>query len=70
MTVKRYGLPPGRGPWVRVVAAVLAAALVASMGYSALVLLAAPGWTVLLLLIAVIGLLVGLLGSGPGRPGR
>lgn len=63
-------MPPGRGPWVRVVAAVLAAALVASFGYSALSLLAAPGWAVLLLLIGVIGLLVGLLASGSDEPGR
>jgi hypothetical protein len=65
--MRRYGMPPARAPWVRVVAAVLAAALVASMGYSALALLAAPGWAVLLLLVGVIGLLVGLLAGDTGR---
>jgi hypothetical protein len=63
-------MPAGRGPWVRVVAAVLAVALVASLGYSALALLAAPGWTVLLLLIGAIALLVGLLAGGSDQPGR
>lgn len=67
---RRYGLPSGRAAWVRAVAAVLAAALVASVGYSALSLLSAPGWTAALLLIGVAGLLFGLLGSGPDRPGR
>ncbi len=67
---RRYGLPPGRATWVRVVAAILAAALVATMGYSALSLLSAPGWTVVLLLIGVVGLLIGLLSSGADQPGR
>ncbi|MPZ64073.1 MAG: hypothetical protein GEU83_00610 [Pseudonocardiaceae bacterium] len=67
---RRYGLPSGRAAWVRVTAAVLAAALVASMGYSALALLSAPGWTVALLLIGVIGMLIGLLSSGADQPGR
>lgn len=67
---RRYGLPSGRAAWVRVVAALLAAALVASVGYSALSLLAAPGWTVALLLIGVIALLVGLVSGGPDQSGR
>ncbi|MDQ3150462.1 MAG: hypothetical protein M3R63_01640 [Actinomycetota bacterium] len=40
----RYGMPSGRAPWVRVVAGVTAVALVASLGYSALALVAAPSW--------------------------
>lgn len=65
---RRYGLPSGRAAWVRVTAAVLAAALVASMGISALSLLGGPGWTMALLLVGVIGLLIGLLGSGTDQP--
>ncbi len=67
---RRYGLPSGRAAWVRVVAALLAAALVASIGSLALSLLAAPGWTMVLLLIGVVGLLIGLLSSGSDQPGR
>jgi hypothetical protein len=49
-----------------VVAAVTAVALAASLGYSALTLVAAPGWAGWLLLVGAVGLLVGLLARGPG----
>ena len=60
--MRRYGMPPERATWVRVVAAVTAA----SLGYSALTLVAAPGWAGWLLLVGAVGLLVGLLARGPG----
>ncbi|MDQ3885769.1 MAG: hypothetical protein M3308_01815 [Actinomycetota bacterium] len=63
----RFGMPPGRATWVRVVAAVTAVALVASLGYSALALVAAPGWTGWLLLVGAFGLLVGLLARDSGE---
>jgi hypothetical protein len=62
----RYGMPPGRAAWVRVVAAVTAVALATSLGYSALALVAAPGWAGWLLLVGAFGLLVGLLARDPG----
>ncbi len=62
----RYGMPSGRATWVRVVAAVVAVALAASLGYSALALVAAPGWVGWLLLVGALGLLVGLLVRDPG----
>lgn len=63
-------MPSSRAAWVRVTAAVLAAVLVASMGFSALTLVSAPGWTVALLLIGVVGLLIGVVSSGTDQPGR
>ncbi len=48
------------------VAAVTAVALPASLGYSALALVAAPGWAGWLLLVGAFGLLVGLLARAPG----
>ncbi len=62
----RYGMPSGRAPWVRVVAAVTAVALVASLGYSALAVLAAPSWAGWVLLVGVFGLLVGILSRNDG----
>ncbi|MDQ3601774.1 MAG: hypothetical protein M3408_11120 [Actinomycetota bacterium] len=64
--MRRYGMPPERATWVRVVAAVTAVALAASLGYSALALVAAPGWAGWLLLVGAFGLLVGLLARAPG----
>ncbi len=64
--MRRYGMPPERATWVRVVAAVTAVALAASLGYSALALVAAPGWAGWLLLVGAVGLLVGLLARNPG----
>lgn len=64
--MRRYGMPPGRTTWVRVVAAVTAVALAVSLGYSALALVAAPGWAGWLLLVGALGLLVGLLARDPG----
>ncbi|HYZ09337.1 MAG TPA: hypothetical protein VE709_12285 [Pseudonocardiaceae bacterium] len=63
----RYNMPPGRATWVRVVAAVTAVALAVSLGYSALALVAAPGWVGWLLLVGAFGLLVGLLVRDSGE---
>lgn len=60
-------MPSARAPWVRVLAAVTAVALAASLGYSALALIAAPAWIGWVLLVGVLGLLVGLLVRGPER---
>lgn len=65
--MSRFGMPSGRAPWVRVMAAVTVVALVGSLGYSALALIAAPAWTGWVLLVGVLGLLIGLLVREPER---
>ena len=51
----------GSGGWVRVVALLAVVAMVASVGYSALVTVDAPTWLVFLLAALLLGLPIGLL---------
>ena len=61
--MRRYGMPSGNTGWVRAVALLAIVAMVASLGYSALVLVQAPTWLVLVLVALLVGLLFWLLGS-------
>lgn len=68
---RSHGMPPGRGPWVRAVAVLAVVALVASLGYSALVMLGAPTWAVLVVVALVLAVPAVALGGGPfGGSGR
>lgn len=63
-----HGMPPGRGPWVRVVALLAVVALVLTVGYTTLAVLAAPSWALwLAVLLAVIIGIVLFNAQGSGR---
>ncbi|MGH4006895.1 MAG: hypothetical protein ACRDTH_01770 [Pseudonocardiaceae bacterium] len=59
--MRRYGMPSSNAGWVRAVAMLAVVAMVASLGYSALVLVQAPAWLVLVLVVLLVGLLLWLL---------
>ncbi|MDQ4094253.1 MAG: hypothetical protein M3143_12925 [Actinomycetota bacterium] len=63
----RYGMPSGNAGCVRAVALLAVVAMVASVGYSALAVLQAPTWLVLLIVALLVGLLYWLLGSNEDR---
>ncbi|MGH3944595.1 MAG: hypothetical protein ACRDRY_03780 [Pseudonocardiaceae bacterium] len=60
-------MPSGNAGWVRAVALLAVVAMVASLGYSALVFVQAPTWLVLVLVALLVGLLVWLLGGNADR---
>jgi hypothetical protein len=66
--MRRYGIPSGRGVWVRVVALLAVVAMVASLGYSALITAQAPTWLVLLVVALLVGLPIGLFARRDGPP--
>jgi hypothetical protein len=63
----RYGMPSANSGCVRAVALLAVVAMVASLGYSALAVLQAPTWLVLVLVALLVGLLYWLLGSNEDR---
>ena len=65
--MRRYGMPSGNAGWVRAVALLAVVAMMASLGYSALVSVQAPTWLVLALVAVLVGLLLWLLGSNEDR---
>jgi hypothetical protein len=65
--MRRYGMPSGSAGWVRAVALLTVIAMMASLGYSALVMVQAPTWLVLVLVALLVGLLLWLLGSNGDR---
>jgi len=65
--MRRYGMPSGNAGWVRAVALLAVIAMMASLGYSALVMVQAPTWLVLVLVALLVGLLLWLLGSNEDR---
>jgi hypothetical protein len=65
--MRRYGMPSGNAGWVRAVALLAVVAMMASLGYSALVMVQAPTWLVVVLLALLMGLLLWLLGSNEDR---
>jgi hypothetical protein len=65
--MRRYGVPSGNAGWVRAVALLAVVAMMASLGYSALVMVQAPTWLVVVLLALLMGLLLWLLGSNEDR---
>lgn len=65
--MRRYGSSAGPGGWVRVVALLAVVAMVASVGYSALLTVQAPTWLVFVLAALLIGLPIGLLARGKER---
>ena len=65
--MRRYGMPSGNAGWVRAVALLAVVAMMASLGYSALVMVQAPTWLVLVLVALLVGLLLWLLGSNGDR---
>ncbi|HSL09328.1 MAG TPA: hypothetical protein VK887_15335 [Pseudonocardiaceae bacterium] len=60
-------MPSGNAGWVRAVALLAVVAMMASLGYSALVMVQAPTWLVLVLVALLVGLLLWLLGSNGDR---
>lgn len=66
--MRRYGLPSARGGWVRGVALLAVLAMVASLGYSTLVLVQTPIWVVLVLVALLVGVPIGLFARGEHRP--
>jgi len=65
--MRRYGMPSGNAGWVRAVALLAVVAMMASLGYSALVMVQAPTWLVLVLVALLVGILLWLLGSNEDR---
>jgi hypothetical protein len=65
--MRRYGMPSGNAGWVRAVALLAVVAMMASLGYSALVMVQAPTWLVLMLVALLVGLLLWLVGSNEDR---
>ncbi len=65
--MRRYGMPSGNAGWVRAVALLAVVAMMASLGYSALVLVQAPTWLVLVLVALLVGLMIWLLGGNKDR---
>lgn len=65
--MRRYGMPSARQGWVRVVAVLAVFAMVATLGYSALVTLQVPFWMVIVLVALVIWVPLVLLGRGEQR---
>jgi hypothetical protein len=65
--MRRYGMPSGNAGWVRAVALLAVVAMMASLGYSALVMVQAPTWLVLVVVALLVGLLLWLLGSNEDR---
>ena len=61
--MRRNSMPSGNAGWVRAVAVLAVIAMVASLGYSALVFVQAPTWLVLVIVALLVGLMVWLLGS-------
>ncbi|MGH4013748.1 MAG: hypothetical protein ACRDSL_07395 [Pseudonocardiaceae bacterium] len=59
--MRRHGMPSARGGWVRMVALLAVVAMVASLGYSALVMVQAPAWLMLVLVALLIGVPIALL---------
>ncbi|MGH3913020.1 MAG: hypothetical protein ACRDTC_06375 [Pseudonocardiaceae bacterium] len=59
--MRRYGMPSGKTGWVRAVALLAVVAMVAPLGYSALVSVQAPLWLVVVLVALLVGLPIGLL---------
>jgi hypothetical protein len=60
-------MPSGNAGWVRAVALLAVVAMMASLGYSALVMVQAPTWLVLVLVALLVGLLLWLVGSNEDR---
>ncbi|MGH3775365.1 MAG: hypothetical protein ACRDRR_06450 [Pseudonocardiaceae bacterium] len=60
-------MPSGNAGWVRAVALLAVVAMMASLGYSALVLVQAPTWLVLVLVALLVGLMIWLLGGNKDR---
>jgi hypothetical protein len=65
--MRRYGMPPARGGWVRAVALLIVVGMVASLGYSALVAAQAPLGVVVVIVVLLVGVPIGLLARGEGR---
>ncbi len=65
--MRRQGIPSARSGWVRMVALLAVVAMVASLGYSALVSVQAPTWLVLFLVALLIGGPIWLLSRGEER---
>lgn len=65
--MRRYSNSAGNRGWVRVVAVLAVVAMVASVGYSALVTMQAPTWMVFVLAALVIGMPIALLARGDDR---
>lgn len=65
--MRRDGRPAGSGGWVRAVAVLAVVAMVASVGYSALVTVQAPTWLVFVFAALVIGLPMWLLARRDDR---
>ena len=65
--MRRYSSPAGNRGWVRVVAVLAVVAMVASVGYSALVTVQAPTWMVFVLAALVIGMPIALLARNDDR---
>jgi hypothetical protein len=63
----RYGMSSANSGCVRAVALLAVVAMVASLGYSALAVLQAPTWLVLVLVALLVGLMYWLLGSNEDR---
>ncbi len=64
--MRRHGMS-ARAGWVRMVAVLAVVAMVASLGYSALVSVQAPTWLVLVLVALLIGGPIWLLSRGGER---
>ncbi|MGH3979058.1 MAG: hypothetical protein ACRDRZ_08675 [Pseudonocardiaceae bacterium] len=65
--MRRHGMPSARSGWVRMVALLAVVAMVASLGYAALVTVQAPTWLMLVLVALLVGLPIGLLARDEGR---
>lgn len=65
--MRRYGMPSARTGWVRAVALLAVVAMVAPLGYSALVSAQAPLWLVVVLVALLVGLPIGLLARNEDR---
>lgn len=65
--MRRYGMPSGNAGWVRAVALLAVVAMMASLGYSALVMVQVSTWLVLVVVVLLVGLLLWLLGSNEDR---
>jgi hypothetical protein len=65
--MRRYGMPPARGGWVRAVAMLAVLGMVASLGYSALVAAQAPIAAVFVLVALLVGVPIWLLARRADR---
>ncbi|MGH3942285.1 MAG: hypothetical protein ACRDTG_27430 [Pseudonocardiaceae bacterium] len=65
--MRRHGMPSASSGWVRVVALLAVIAMVAPLGYSALVSVQTPTWLVIVVVALLVGVPLGLLARGQDR---